>query len=468
MTETLPLSAGQEAMWFLNRLAPDSAAYNVVMALRARGPLDLAVLGRALDAVVDRHPILRSRFADVAGAPRMFPGAAPAVRLEVREAAGSGEARLRELVAEAGSAPFDMAGEGVFRFVVLRTGPEDAVLVCAAHHLVTDAVAQGVVLRELLEAYRAFGCGESPQWPQEPVPFAEFVAEERELLASDRAAEFEEYWRGVCAGAPYVLELPADRPRPARADYTGASYEVTVPERVREKVRAGAAEAGTTPFSLLLAGFQALLHRYTGEGDFLIGMPTTTRLSRRSRAVVGCFVNTVVVRAGVGGSSTLPELAGKAQRQVREGMGRAAYPFSHLTRALGVPRETGRSPLVQVTFTMVAAGRSEPLMEVLAEGEESGRELELAGLRLSAFDVPQQEGQFDLAVELLQTSHSLKAVFRYRADLYDAATIERLAEHYLRLVEAGVDEPGTPVRRLSLVDRSERDRILALGLGAMP
>ncbi|MEU1823466.1 condensation domain-containing protein [Streptomyces abikoensis] len=467
MTATLPLSAGQEAMWFLNRLAPDSAAYNVVMALRVRGPLDLAELGRALDAVVDRHPILRACFADVAGTPRMFPGAAPAVRLEVREAEGAGEARLRELVAEAGSAPFDMARDGVFRLVVIRTGPETAVLVCAAHHLVTDAVAQGVVLRELLEAYRASGCGESPQWPAEPVPFEEFVSGEREVLASARAAEFEEYWRGVCAGAPYVLELPADRPRPARADYTGASHEVTVPPQVWEKVRSGAAEAGTTPFSLLLAGFQALLHRYTGEGDFLIGMPTTTRLSRRSRAAVGCFVNTVVVRAGVGGTTTLPELAVEAQRQVRAGMGRVSYPFSHLTRALGVPRDPSRSPLVQVTFTMVSAGRSEPLMELIAEGEEAGRELELAGLRLAAFDVPQQEGQFDLAVELLQTSRSVKAVFRYRADLYDAATVERLAEHYLRLVEAGVDEPGTPVRRLSLVNRSERDRILSFGLGAM-
>jgi Condensation domain len=451
MDDVRRLSAGQDAMWHLHRLAPERAAYNITLAVRVRTPLDPDLLHRAVAMLAARHDLLRSVFTEIEGVPRRVVRDPAMVRLEIREVAGADDDAVAAMASEAGRAPFVLT-EGAFRIVLLRRRDDDAVLVAVAHHIVSDRTSQWLLMRDLLDAYRGLLTIGEPAWSELEQTFDDHVETERRLVASPRGAELAASWQEICADAP-AAELPTDRPRPERPGFTGATVTRRFPDGLRGRLRPAADALGVTPFALVLGCFEVVLHRYTGRDRFLIGCPASVRFRRGVRDVVGYLVNTLVLRARLSPATTLGEAAVAAHRQTGTAMRAARYPTALL------PRPAGRTRLFHIAVTLVAATRMEPLLDML-DGE-----IDYGGLRLALVDVPHMEGQFDLSVELRESRESLTAVFRYDLDLFDAVTIERLADHLVTVTEAAVADPATPVHAVSLADRTDLDRLLAMGTG---
>ncbi|MDY0812169.1 condensation domain-containing protein [Kitasatospora purpeofusca] len=471
MTDPQQLSHAQQALWFLYRLAPDAAVYNTGCALTVRSAVDLPALRAAVEALAERHDMLRSVFHEIDGqAVRLVRERHP-LGLEVRELPGTDPEGLAAAARAALREPFRLERDGAFRFVLLRRGEADAVLLTAGHHIGTDATSNWLIVRDLLHGYRRLTGADGPQdalavaGPPPPKgTYADHVAKERTVLDSPRGARMEQYWHQVCADAA-PAELPTDRPRPASPSRTGATHHLDLADGRVEALRELARSSGVSLFSVLLGTFQSLLHRYSRQNGFLIGCPTTTRMSPVVREVVGNFVNTLVFRGDFDPGTTFREAAAAADRQVKAGLGGAGYPFELLTRTVNRPRTGAGSSLCRITFNLVGTATPEPLLRLLLDAD-GGRPAEFAGLTVAPFELPQAEGQLDLAVSVRQSASSLAVDFRYDVDLFDPATVERFAGHFLRAVDAALADPDAPVARLRLVDGAELAGLM--GFGAEP
>jgi hypothetical protein len=458
------LSVGQKALWFLHKLAPDSPAYNMALAFRVRTALDLPMLRQALAEVVQRHDMLRTVVAEADGHPVRIVRATDQVELEVLDLPGASDEKLRTAARQRIVDPFRLDEKPPVRAVLLRTADDEAVFLLVAHHILIDAASLVVVHRDVLHAYQALRTGQQAVWPEIP-SYQDHVDNESRLLDSVELKELEEYWREVCADAPTALELPTDRPRPPVQRFVGAAHTFRLPDDTLRRLRQAARDARVTPFVFLLGAFQTLLHRYSGQPDFLVGCAATTR-RRSERDVVGYFVNSVVYRADINSATTFRDVLESAAAQVRRGMEAQNYPFALLPKALDLPRDPSRTPLFQVLISAVVASRSDPLLDLALDGQDVGRELDFEGLRVAAFDLPpQQEGQFDLTLELWHGSRSLSAVLKYNSDLFEHSTVEQLLRHYHALIEAAVADPDERAARLSMMDDVERRRLLALTSG---
>ncbi|MGW4895983.1 condensation domain-containing protein [Kitasatospora sp. NPDC004240] len=463
MTSPYPLSHAQQALWFLHRLAPDAAVYNTGVALTVRSAVDLPALRRAVEATAERHDMLRSLFAEHDGGPARTITARHPLGLEVRELPGLSDERLAAAVRDALREPFRLERDGAFRFVLLRRGAEDAVLLMAGHHIGTDATSNWLVLRDLLQSYRRLVDGLEPDLAALPAGYDDYAARERELLGSPRGARMEQYWHGFCAGAA-PAEIPTDRPRPASSSHTGDTFHLDLSGPRVAGLRELARADGVSLFSLLLGILQGLLHRYTRQNAFLVGVPTTTRLSPATREVVGNFINTLLFRADLAPGASFRDAARAVEEQVRAGLGRVGYPFELLTRTVDRPRAGAGSPLCRITFNMIGTSSPDPLLRLLLDAAD-GAPAEFAGLRIAPFELPQAEGQLDLAVNVRQSVDSLAVDFRYDVDLFDAATIERLAGYFVRAVDAALADPDAAVARLALVDPAATTLMFGLATG---
>ena len=443
------LSVGQESLWLLYRLAPDSAAYNDVGAVLFAPVPDLPALTRAVAAVADRHEQLRSRFVEVGDRPVRVPMPPGSARLELRDVPGVSDGELADLAAREGQRPFELATAGPFRALLLRR-ETDAALVLCAHHIATDAYSVHLIWRDLAEAYLAYSAGEDLSRPEPDGTFDEFVDRERELLDSPRRAELAEYWRSVTAGAKAAV-LPLDRPRPARPEFDGGKCSRVLPDELYQQVRAVAGQLECTVFTTLFATLHALLHRYTGQAELIVGCPTSVRRTRSLREVVGLLVNTLVIRSSWTPATTFAEAATAVGRQVAAGSARAGYPF-----ALMGSGAAGEEPLFRIAATMVVLG--EQVLPV-----DGGGPRRFAGHEVTRLDVPYLEGQSDLNVEFTRSPDSMAVVFRYDRELFDESTVETLLDRFLCLLESVCADPRLPVSRAAVIGAAERSRLLQLG-----
>jgi hypothetical protein len=410
------LSTGQRAMWALHRIAPESATSNVVTAAIAAPALDTGILRAAIGAVQQRHDLLRSTFhaADPGPVRRVAPPGPGAV--EIRDVGPVDDPRLLAVV--------------------------------VVHHIATDGLSQWVLWRDLSEAYQTIHSGGTVDWAPLPA-YDDFVAKERALLDGPRGAELRAHWERTSAGAA-AATLPTDRPRPAQRSYRGAAVSRQVPDRLAERVRACAAAAGVTPFSVLLGVYEGLLYRCTGQAEFTIGCPVSLRRGRALREAVGLLVNMVVLRSSFTSATTFAEAFSAAHRQVTGAFAHAAYPF-----ALVQPPGPDREPLVRATFTMLARQPG----DTLSDGDHG-----FAGHRMRRLSMPWDEGQFDIAATVREgLDRSLSVEFSYDTDLFDVATVSRLLGQFLALLGTACAAPDRPVSRASMVDDAERRALLALG-----
>lgn len=449
--EVLPLSVGQEGLWLLHELAPDSSTYHLAGGGRMEPAPDPELLARAVLALTERHPMLRSVYLETPAGPRRMvrePGTIGA--LTVRQVPDADDEELRRLVAEETARPFRLSTEGPFRAVLLlREG--DAVLLVTTHHIATDATSQWLIWRDLLDAYEALAYGKEPGWDPVGSRYEEFVAAEQALLDSPRGTRQAEYWREQRTGSE-PAELPTDRPRPAHSAGTGASLVRRLPDQLSERVRRTAADQGVSQFALALGALQALVNRWTGQTDFLIACPASVRRSA-ARNVVGYFVNPVLIRGRLDRGTTLGEAMAAANERIRQSTARVTYPYPLVAQAAPA---TG--PLYRISMTMVTTDRFGPGLG----GAVSGEAIDVGGISTTYLEIPHLEGQCDLAVEVTRDVYGLTLALRYDTELFERDTAERLFDQFERFIAAAADRPGTRIGRIPLTDEAERRALLEL------
>lgn len=459
------LSIGQNALWLIHRMAPDTAAYNVAWPMRVRGPLDVPALVRAIELTAQRHELLRSVFTEVDGEPRRIVQD-ELVKLEIRDEPGAGSDRFVELVQAEIARPFRLDVTGPARFVLIRVAPEESALVFVVHHIATDFASLAIVMRDLLDAYAVLKSGGEPEWAPLTHSYQDFVDSERRLIDSPRAQEMSDYWRGRLQGAPTTLELPLDRPRPAQPRYTGSVHNFLLPQDLVDGVFKASRKSRVTPVRFMVGVFQALLYRISSQQDFLLGCEASSSLALSHRGVAGYFSNKLVLRAHCTSTSTFADLIGGVNEQLAGGLANVDFPYAMLSRELGLPSRSGMASLVQVGVSMITVDARDPL--VALANQPPGTEAEFEDLHLSAMDLPQQAGQSDLFLEVIRSRTSVRCALKYDTDIFTEASAKRMASHYERLLRAAAADTSQRVAGVSLVDENERARLLAFATGRRP
>jgi amino acid adenylation domain-containing protein len=446
----LPLSFSQQRLWFLDRLHPGTTAYNLPAAVRVSGPLDVAVLGRALSEVVRRHEVLRTVFAQVDGRPSQVVRGAEAVDLPLADLSGAGEEEREAMVlraaAEEARLPFDLSAGPLVRARVLKLKEEEHVLVLCQHHIVSDGWSTGVLVGELTALYGAYSRGEESPLEELPLQYADYAAWQREWLRGEVLEAGMAYWRGRLGGELPVLDLPADRPRPSSYAYEGGRVHAEVPAALAESLRALGRAGGATLFMTLLAGFKALLSRYSGQEDVLVGTPVAGRGRAEVEPLIGFFVNTLVLRTDLSGDPSFAGLLGRVRETALGAYAHQEIPFEKLVEELGPGRDAGHSPLFQAMFVLQS---------------NAPARAELPGLTLSPLAVESDFSQFDLTLVAEEgAGGEVSADFCYNAALFDAATVRRMASAFVTLLGAAAADPGAGLSRLPLTGEGERARLL--------
>ncbi|MFB4313829.1 amino acid adenylation domain-containing protein [Actinomadura sp. 21ATH] len=443
----LPLSSGQEQLWFLNRLDPGSAEYHAPLLLRMRGRLDERCLRAALVALVERHEILRTRFPLADGRPRQVIDPAGGPPLAVRHLPGIAEPdRAARAVEEAAAAePFDLGAEPPLRAGLLRFAADDHVLVLMLHHIAVDAASYPVIIEELAAFYRAAAEGAAAPIAPLPVQYADYAAWERERLAAPLVRRHLDHWRRRLDGlAP--LDLPADRPRPAVRDWRGASLRFTVPDPLAARLRGLARERGASPFMLLLTAFQVLLGRYARTGDVAVGTSVSGRSRPELQPLVGYLSNPLVLRARWTGDPRFGDLLERNRDGVLTDFEHRELPFGRLVAELEPERDLSRTPLYQVMFDM----RSGPAAAA-----------DFPGLRVEPVEAGSGVAKFDLTLLMVdEPGGPLTGHLEYATALFDRATAGRIAGHYRRLLASIAATPDARLSALGVLGDEERAVLL--------
>ncbi|HEX8353070.1 MAG TPA: amino acid adenylation domain-containing protein, partial [Pyrinomonadaceae bacterium] len=449
-TEALPPSFAQQRIWFLNQLDAGSPAYNIASALRLRGALDVGALRRTLREIVRRHEVLRTVLPLVEGkVVQVITDDAGELRLVDLSALGEAEreAEAPRLALAEARTPFDLARGPLLRCTLLRLRDDEHALLVTMHHVVSDGWSMGVLVKEVAALYAAYVEGEESPLAELPVQYADFAAWQREWLRGPVLEEQLSYWRGQLAAPRPVLELPTDRPRTSVQTALGGRVSLPLSAELTEALRALGRGEGATPFMTLLAAFNALLHRYTGQGEFAVGTPVAGRSRAELEPLIGFFVNTLVLRTEVSGARSFRELLGRVREVSLAAFAHQDVPFEKLVEELQPERDLGHQPLFQVMFVMQNAP-----VEVLR----------LPRLELTPLPVESTTAKFDLTLTVDEVGPDLSVALEYNAGLFDAATCERMLAHFRAVLAAAVADPDRGLSELPLLTDEERSRQLVV------
>ncbi|MCI0545815.1 MAG: amino acid adenylation domain-containing protein [Candidatus Rokubacteria bacterium] len=444
-----PVSFAQQRMWLLDRLDPGSPAYNIARAIRMRGALSPDVLRRSLQALVTRHESLRTTFAEIDGEPVQRIAGDRTVKLPMIDLRGVPEAErepeARRRARDEAQRPFDLTRGPLMRATLLRLGEDQHVLILVLHHIVTDAWSMSVLFDEIGRLYEAFAAGRPSSLADLPIQYGDFARWQRQTLTPTLLAPHLAYWADRLAGVAPVLDLPTDHPRPATRTPRGGTQTVVFPAALRERLKAVGREANATLFMTLAAAFLALLGRYTGRDDLVIGTPTAGRGEVELEPLIGFFVNTLVLRTDLAGDPTARELVGRVREAALEAYAHQAVPFERLIEALEVPRSLSHTPLFQVMFILQ---------------NTRAQTLTLPGLTLDELEFDSGTAKFDLTVEMAEVADGLHCGFEYSRDVFEPATVARMLWHFEALLEGIAADPGCRLSALPLMSAAERRQVV--------
>ncbi|MBE9159372.1 amino acid adenylation domain-containing protein [Nodosilinea sp. LEGE 06152] len=453
-----PLSFAQQRLWFLYQLAPHNPFYNVPAAIHLAGTLDRSALERSLQEIVRRHAALRTRFTTVDGQPVQVVEPNANVELAVvnlQSVALSERDRIRQQLATAeAQRPFNLTTDSLLRVTLLHFDAAESVLLLTMHHIVADGWSLGVLIRELGYFYTAFVEHQLPTLPPLPIQYTDFARWQRNWLQGEVLEKQLSYWRQQLQDLP-LLELPSDRPRPAVQTYRGATYPLHISPTLSQALETLSQQSGTSLFMTLLAAFQTLLYRYTGQEDIASGSPIANRHRSEVEGLIGFFVNSLVMRSDLSGNPTFRELLGRVRQVALGAYEHQDLPFEKLVEELDPDRDLSRNPLFQVAFALQNA----PVQS-----------LELPALTLEPAPLESASTRFDLEVHLWESAHGLKSLWRsqdglsgfisYSTDLFDRDRIARLVSHFQTLLEGIVANPDARLSDLPLLTSEERQQIL--------
>jgi len=446
--QPLVMSYAQQRLWFLAQLAGPNSTYNMPRALALKGPLDISVLESTFISLVERHQSLRFTFPDSNGeySLREIPAYNP---LRVKDLSHLIEteqnAEVQRLVKEHASQPFDISQEPLLRLQLLVLGDNGWVLLFNMHHIISDGWSMGILIREWGEAYSAFSQGQAPNLAPLDIQYTDYAAWQRDWLQGEVLDRQIDYWTEQLQGAPQLLELPTDYPRPSVQTYCGKRLQSQLGVELTTQLKQFSQEQGCTLFMTLLAAYNVLLHRYSGQNDILVGSPIANRNRMETEPLIGCFINTLVLRTQVFDNPSFRDLLAQVRQTTLDAYSHQDYPFDLLVEELRPERTPSHSPLFQVMFVLNNT-RSETL--------------ELPGLETSLLPSKNDVSAFDLTLSMQESAAGLTAVWEYATALFDEETMQRMAKHFQVLLEGIVANPRQGVAELPMLTPAERDTIL--------
>ena len=447
----LPLSFAQQRLWFLDQLEPGSPLYNIPLAVQLNGPLDLSALNRALEELIRRHEGLRTCFKQHNGTPVQVILPASPVRLELEDlttfADQTRRVELQRLLHEEAEQPFDLVHGPLLRVRLFRLRAEEHVLAVTMHHIISDEWSMGIIRRELSALYDAYCSGSESPLAELQLQYADYAVWQREWLRGEVLERELRYWRKQLAGAPAVIEMPTDHARPAVQTHRGAYERVQFGAATTRALKELSRRHNATLFMTVLAGFQALLSRWSGTTDMVVGTPVAGRTQGETEAVIGFFVNTLALRTDLTGNPTFSELVSRVREVCLGAYAHQDVPFEKLVEELGVERDLSRTPLFQV---------------MLAWQNGTDEEPEMGGLRMGRVeeDLSRSLAKFELLLSLGEFGAEIGGTLEYNVDLYDGKTIERLARQLERVMAAVAEAEECRIGELPLLSEAEREQLL--------
>ena len=442
----LPLSFAQQRFWFLDQLERDSALYNITTAISLQGRLNVLAMEQTLSEVVRRHEVMRTTFATVEGRPRQVVAPAHIVKLPVTHlmAWTNREAEVSRFIRREKQRTLDSTNGPVWRASLLRLSDDDHVLLFTMHHITSDGWSMGVLVKEVAALYAAYMQGATSPLPELTIQFADYAVWQRELLQGPLLEAQIAYWCKELEDAPPILELPTDRPRPAVRSFRGATQSFVLPANVSEELKSLSRREGVTLFMTLLATFQVLLERYSGQEEFIVGTGIANRTRLETERMVGCFVNFLALRADLTRNPSVRELLRRVRETTLGAYAHQDIPFEKLLEALQPERKPGYPPLFQVAFFLQNVPPTT---------------LELPGLKLTSMSVPSGVARFDIMLVIEERAQGLAGVIEYRTDLFDDSTITRMLNHFQALLQDMANHPDKEVRSLVMFTETEKQQL---------
>ncbi|MEO1559636.1 MAG: condensation domain-containing protein, partial [Cyanobacteria bacterium J06632_19] len=447
--EELPLSWSQERLWFLNELEGSSSTYNIPGAISINGNLDIAALSQAVSEIVRRHEVLRTSFQTKDGKAIQVIHPPMTMNLDVVDLQSYKETErytlLKQRAQLEADTPFNLEVAPLIRCQLLQLDTTEYVLLIAMHHIVSDGWSTGVFIKELSSLYQAFSSGKPSPLPELPIQYGDFAIWQRQWLSGEVLENQLNYWASELEDAPELLQLPTDYPRPSVQSYQGATQKWTLNSELTQQIKNLSRKSGTTLFMTLLAGFATLLHRYTNQGDILIGSSIANRNRSEIESLIGFFVNNLVLRTHLEDNPSFENLLQQVKETTLQAYEHQDVPFEQIVEAVQPQRSLAYSPLFQVMFDLHNAPETK---------------VELPDLTLGEVNQESAIAKFDLTVSVTETDQELVCEWEYNTDLFDSSTIERMAAHYHNLLSAIVENPQQLVCELPLLSEAERHQLL--------
>ena len=445
----IPLSYAQQRLWFFDHLNPGNTAYNIFQAIRLSGSFNVEALEAALTEIMRRHESLRTTFLTVKGRPLQIivepkPVTIPLTDLsELNEDQRGDEAQ--RLALKESRTPFDLSQGPLFRITLLRLAEQDHVALFTMHHIISDGWSMGVLVSEVAKLYEAFLNGEDSGLSEPSIQYADYAVWQREWLEEEVLQRQKAYWKQQLAGSPPVLNLPTDRPRPPVQTFRGASQTLVFTEELSDALKDLSLREGATLFMTLLAAFNTLLYRYSGQEDILVGTPIAGRMRSETEGLIGFLTNTLVMRTDLSGDPSFREVLARVRETALEAYSHQDLPFENLVEELQPKRNLSHTPLFQVMF--------------LFDNAPMGT-IELPGLTLSPMNIEGNTSKFDLLLSLVETGRGVVGALGYNTDLFEASTIGRMLNHLRSLLESVVAQPDASISSLEMITESERRQLL--------
>ncbi|WP_460091207.1 non-ribosomal peptide synthase/polyketide synthase [Pseudomonas sp. S2_E02] len=446
--QALPMSFAQQRLWFLAQMAGGNSAYNIPLGLRLRGHLDVDALQSALARIVARHETLRSRFIRLDDSAQV--SIAPVdngwlLRVEDLRQQPQAEHTLQILLAQEASTTFDLQNDSLIRGRLVRLADDHHVLLLTVHHIVADGWSMGVLTGELMALYQAFSQGQPDPLPALTLQYGDYALWQRRRLSGEVLQQQSQYWQRTLDGAPALLTLPTDRPRPAQQDYTGGNVEVLLDERLSTGLKALSQRHGATLFMTLMSAWALLMSRLSGQSDVVIGAPVANRSRAEIEGLIGMFVNTLAVRIDTSGAPSVEALLAQVKARTLEAQAHQDLPFEQVVEIARPVRSLAHSPLFQTTLSWDGS---------------VGPQLALAELTLEGVAGTGDVAKFDLTLTLGEVNGVLRGTLNYATALFDTLTIKRYIGYFERLLEAMVADDQTVLERVPLLANDERQRLL--------
>ncbi|MFT5467503.1 MAG: amino acid adenylation domain-containing protein [Verrucomicrobiales bacterium] len=454
------LTEGQKALWFLNRLAPESPAYNLVYSAKITPLVDFEIMKQAFAGLYERHPMLDVTFHTVNGQPVQRVHKGRTIQFVEHDVTALSDDEIKAELVKHANAPFNLETGPVMRLDLFKTKDDAHITLLCMHHIVSDAWSVTLFMNDLIESYFSRRMGKEPEWDAIPARYQDYVQWEQLHLESESGERMLNYWKENLAGAPMAIDLPTDRPRPAVQTFNGSAYGFQLEPKLTKAALDAANDANVTPFTYLLSAFEALFHRYTNQEDFMVGVPLAGRNQKELHDMVGYFINPVPVRSQITEDPTFAEFVAGNSDQVIGALENQYYPLAKLVDQLKAPRDPSRSPMFQISFSMEKIPGLDGEDAAVFMIGQGGHKINIAEITVESVDLTLRQAQFEITLVVEEAGGILYGCWQYNSDLFEESTIAYLNDLFAQVLGQVTANPDVKISEINLLSKAEETKIL--------